>query len=142
MTDDTQTDPADLRGPDTVENDSLLKIQDRLFRHRMTLKQHDHNMLTISERLTLVTIQSISSAFSLVAVASVLVVLGGVLSIGEAFAYLESTAIYLGMFTALAIGFFNFLFWVLDGFESFRKIREGPPEMPAEMRSEPEQTDD
>jgi len=142
MNNEPHTDSDDRRESDSAEADLLSRVEDQLFQHHLMLRQHDHQITSLNERLALMVITMMSSVFFVVTVAAVLAVFVGVFSITEAYAYVESLVIYFMMLGALLIGFLSIVQWAIDWLESVRNIREGPPEMPAELRSESGQSDE
>jgi len=134
MSNDRHTDPDDHAG---LEDDgaTIFQIRNQLFQHQMTLRRHGHNLPSLQDQLALMVVKTMSSVFFLSAVAAGLAVFLGVYTPSEAFAYVESVALYFAILAGLLIGLLNSIQWAIDWVESAKKIREGPPEIPDELRS-------
>jgi len=115
---------------------SLEQIRHHLFQHHMILKQHDFNMMSPTDRLTLVVINSMSSVFFVTVLVAGLAVVSGLFSLPEVLPYLENVFVGIGMLCLFLIGFMSALQWIVNGAESIRKLREGPPDISDDVDTE------
>lgn len=129
---DSPTEPKPSDGSENDKSTRQLQVEDQLFRHRMALKQHDYQIISAEERLTLTVIQALSQAFLVIAVVAGLGVLTG-LSLAEALGLLEHGILVLAGFAFLVIGISSFFFGEQGLVQTISRLREGPPEPPDEL---------
>lgn len=79
---DTETPPNDSEC-ETDELELILQIKHQLLSHQMALRQHEHQMVSPQDRLTLMVINTVSSVFFITVVAAGVAVFAGVISLGE-----------------------------------------------------------
>lgn len=124
--------PADDNESADGESQHLLPVRDELFRHRLTLKQHDYRLISTEERLTLTAIQALSQAFLIIAVVTGLGVLAGT-PISEAVSILQHVILVFAGFAFFFIGLSSFITSGHGLVETVSRFREGPPEPPSEL---------
>jgi|GEM_PF-6504738 hypothetical protein len=132
--------PHDRDPPDGSDESVLMQIQDQLFCHRMTLKQHDHHMPSTTERLTLTVVDTLSRAFLFLVLASVTAVVTGFYSLNGIIPIIENILLTIVAIGLCVVGMFSFAQSAWDWAETRRKLREGPPEMP-DVDTEPDSDD-
>jgi len=138
MAKETPSSSIDQQGTDSIEDEHILaQIQHMFFQHRMVLKQLDYQVMTSSERISLLAINTVSGVFFFILMLSGAGVATGIVPLTEAISFVESVFLRLGVLIMGVIGMSTVLHWIVSGVESARKIRQGPPEMPDEF--DPEQ---
>ena len=107
---------------------TLFQIRDQLFRHRMTLKQLDFQVMTPEERLTITVVNILSTGFALLVVAVGIGFLIGAVSFSEAVALVQDFFIVMGIIGALIIALLCAISSSFGLVETLKRLREGPPE--------------
>ena len=110
------------------QSSTLLQVEDQLFRHQMTLKHLDFQVMTPKERLTIMVLNTVSLAFGLFVVGIGVGVAVGLFSLTEAVHLVQDLFITLGIVGALIIALLSAIAGSFDIVETVKRLREGPPE--------------